>query len=225
LGFFYNINLSLRKKNTNYFNKTVFFFKNFFFKKRISKTLVKGFFNKYFILISFFFKFFLLFLEFYFKKKIFLKIKKKKKNKFFLKFFKIIKKIKLPFKSLTFRKYFKKNVVSILFYSLLLKDCIIFCNFLKNFLENIHLKQHKKFFIYLKKIFKKIKHFFTFLAVKGIYINVKGKISVTGNAKKRRFFFKFKKNSLTKKTLKIEQKFISVRTSTGVLGLFYYIFF
>ena len=155
-----------------------------------------------------------------------MKIKKKTTNRFIIKFYKQLRSIKSPLKiNKNLKNNFNRNIIYTIFYCLVLKDTYLLVNFLKKVLESMHLKQHKKFFLYLRKIFYTVKYFFIFLGVRGVFFNVKGKISVTGNAKKRRFFFKFRESSLTKKTLKIENTFTEVRTVTGVLGLVFFLFF
>ena len=58
-----------------------------------------------------------------------------------------------------------------------------------------------------------------------MYINIKGKLGVSGNAKKRRYFLCFGKHSITKKTMKYSYSHVNVWTYTGNLGLGFYLFF
>lgn len=190
-----------------YVNKVKFFFKKIQFKKVLKKFFsfknlkkkTKGFF--------FINRFIQYFLESVFKKKILINIKKGS-NKLFL---------KQTGNFYFFNKFFKKNlktskqIIGILYYSILLKDSFIFSNFFKKKLENINIKLHKKLLLGLKKT---IRYFFCknfiFFGLRGIFLNIKGKLGVSGNAKKRRYFFYFGNHSLTKKTIKFSHKYNNV---------------
>lgn len=152
-------------------------------------------------------RFIVSFLEFFFKSSIIfnlrkgtnkLAIKKISLRKFFLKYFK---------------RYFKikKQIIGIIYYSLLLKDSSLFVNFFKKILERLNIKLHKKVLLGLRKLIKDLfKPVFYFLGVSGIFFNIKGKLGVSGNAKKRRYFFFFGKHSITSRSLKVNIKFIPI---------------
>jgi len=139
--------------------------------------------QNYYLFLS---KFLLIFLEKLFCTTILLNLKKgsnslvlKKVNsrKFFYKYF---------------RKFLQidKRIIGILYYSLLLKDASILTSFLKTTLELLNIKLHKKVLYGLKKLIRDLfKPVFVLLNVKGLYFNIKGKLGVSGNAKKRRYFF------------------------------------
>jgi hypothetical protein len=152
-------------------------------------------------------RFILGFLEGFFKKKILFNLKKGS-NKIILR--------QISFRKFSL-KYFKKNlkinkqVLGVLYYSLLLKDASIFVNFLKPILEKINIKLHKKLFLGLRKLIKDFfKPIFNFLGVLGVFFNISGKIGVSGSAKKRRYYFYFGKHSITTRKLKIDLKFTPV---------------
>ena len=78
----------------------------------------------------------------------------------------------------------------------------------------------------LKKLIKDIfKPTFGFLGILGVFFNIVGKVGVSGNAKKRRYFFYFGKHSLTTRVLKFNKRQVFVWTPTGVLGCSFLIFF
>lgn len=144
------------------------------------------------------------FLEFFFKNKIIFNLKKGSNR--------------LPLRQISYRKfaikYFKKNlktskqILGILYYSFLLKDSSIFVNFFKNILEKLNIKLHKKLFLGLRKLIKDFfKPLFRLLGVLGVFFNVKGKIGVSGSAKKRRYYFYFGKHSITSRFVKMDLKF------------------
>ena len=174
--------------------------------------------------VGFFFisRFIISFLEFFFKSSIVFNLKKGTN--------------KLILKQISFRKfstkYFKKNlkttkqILGVLYYSLLLKDSTIFLNFFKKIFEQLNIKLHKKLLLGLRKLIKDFfKPIFFFIGVSGVFFNVKGKIGVSGSAKKRRYFFYFGRHSITNRELKMDLKFIPIWTFTGTLGVTFLIFF
>ena len=87
----------------------------------------------------------------------------------------------------------------------------MFMNFFKKILEKINLKLHKKLLLGLKKLIKELfKPVFNFLGVLGMFFNLKGKIGVSGNAKKRRYYFYYGKHSITSRDFKMDLKFLPV---------------
>ena len=174
--------------------------------------------NLYFFLNNFI----LSFLEYFLKTKILFNIKKGLN--------------KLPLRQISFRKfsikYFKKNlktskqILGVLYYSFLLKDSSIFVNFFKNILEKLNIKLHKKLLLGLRKLIKDFfKPIFNYLGVVGVFFNIKGKIGVSGSAKKRRYYFYFGGHSITTKSIKMDLKFAPIWTFTGALGFNFLIFF
>lgn len=212
------------------------FFENFFicFKKiKVKKLFLKKSITTFKIYkfskkkkrVNFFFffnKFLINFLEFFLKSKIIFNFKKGSNKlvlnqlssrKFYLKYFK--KNLKIT-----------KQILGIIYYSFLLKDSSIFVNFLKKILEKLDVKLHKKVFLGLKKLLKDVfKPIFSFLGVCGLFFNIKGKIGVGGNAKKRRYFFYYGAHSITNRNIKVDVKYIPVWTLTGSLGFTFLIFF
>ncbi len=198
------LNILLKEKNTKITLISKIFLKNsitlFKFKK---SSRLKGLTNNFFFLN----RFVISFLEFFFKTTIIFNLKKGSN--------------KLILKQVSFRKfsvkYFKKNlkttkqILGVLYYSLLLKDASILLNFFKKILENLNIKLHKKLFLGLRKLLKDFfKPIFTYIGVSGIFFNVKGKIGVSGSAKKRRYFFYFGKHSITSRNLKMDLKFLPI---------------
>jgi len=155
--------------------------------------------------ISYFFlnRFLVYFLERLLNTKIFLNLKKCSKE--------------LKLKRISSRvftmKYFKKRmgidkqILGVLYYTFLLKDATIFVNFFKKVVDNVNLKLHKKLFLGLRKLIKDFfQPIFQRLLVVGVFFNVVGKIGVSGNAKKRRYFFFFGKHSITNREMRLHKK-------------------
>jgi hypothetical protein len=115
------------------------------------------------------------------------------------------------------RKYLPKRfktstrLLHIIYYSLLLKDSSIFIYFFRGIMESIEIKLHKKLLIGFIKIIKDLyKPIFVRLQVLGIFLNLKGKIGVSGNSKKRRRYLYSGRHSITSRSLKADLKFLPV---------------
>jgi hypothetical protein len=57
------------------------------------------------------------------------------------------------------------------------------------------------------------------LSIKGFFFDIRGKVGVTGNSKKRHFFFRIGKTNISKRVFKIDHQQRVVRTATGSLGI------
>lgn len=113
-----------------------------------------------------------------------------------------------------------KSFLNLLLVFLYNKDVVLFKNALKSILENLHFKTHRKFLYNLKIIFKSLAPiFYSRFKCLGLYIQVKGKIGVGGNSKKRKFVYKLGSFSFTKKNQKLSYAKDSIRTYSGVLGI------
>jgi len=105
-------------------------------------------------------------------------------------------------------------------YSFFFKDLMFFNNWLKTNLERFPVKKHKKFLFYLKIILKLLfNNFKMIFKIKGFFLDIRGKVAVIGNAKKRHYSILLGNYSNSTKFLKIDVKKNIIRTSTGVLGL------
>ena len=57
-------------------------------------------------------------------------------------------------------------------------------------MERVYFKNQKKLLRFLKFLFRStFKYFYKSLNTKGFFFDIRGKVGVTGNAKKRHFFF------------------------------------
>ena len=86
-------------------------------------------------------------------------------------------------------------------------------------MEKVSLKHHRFFSKHIYKIIcysKKI--FFYKNNVRGFFFNIRGKLGVSGNSKKRKYSFVIGKISRTKKNLRMLTEQSTIRTKTGVLG-------
>jgi hypothetical protein len=77
------------------------------------------------------------------------------------------------------------------------QDLHIFLMFIKRKFENSHFKRHKKILSILFDVLKKNKNLLDLLKIKGFFFDIRGKVGVSGNAKKRHMIFSMGKISTT----------------------------
>ena len=155
------------------------------------------------------------------KKSIFFKLDTNffKKYNHFLQVDKIVSSVKNS-PNINFSKLFcVSEMVEIIWYSFEFKDLNILSNWLIKTLAQMNLKNHKKFLNLFGSIVKNnVDEYQHFLKVNGFFFRIKGKISLTGNAKKKQMKFGFGKLNISDKKNKIiVEKNIS-KTDYGVLG-------
>jgi len=84
----------------------------------------------------------------------------------------------------------------------------------------LEFKKHRKFIKILKSLVIKYKRFFLVSnKLRGVRFDIRGKLGVKGNAKKRHLAFNVNTTSFSKKKHRLEYKQGLVYTDTGVLGV------
>ena len=182
--------------------------------------------KKYFI---FFNKFLINFLQFLFKLRIHISFKKlwykidfleNLYNYDFIVF--TIKKHSKKLKQIKFIQTFLK----ILLLSMKIKDSKFFVRWLIYRAELMFYKLHKYIPYLLNIIFKYFsKIFFQKTHSLGIFFSLRGKISLSGDSKKKNVFVKYGKHSSSQKNLNLNLSIDQIKTATGVLGVTFGIFF
>lgn len=81
-------------------------------------------------------------------------------------------------------------------------DLQIFLSFIKYRLENAHFKKHKKMLSILFDILRKNQDIFSQLGLKGFFFDIRGKVGVSGNAKKRHLTFSLGKITTTSQNIR-----------------------
>lgn len=196
--YFLNINDSIKlKKNFNYF------FFSYFINKYFTNKIKKNFF-------LYFNNFNSLLLE---------------DNKYYNWIFSNIKK-------LNYNSIFNNNlkymfiILKTIIFFFYTKDTYFLCNWLKKLFEIIYYKNHKKLLVLIKYIFSFFyKYLKTYLNIKGFIFLLKGKISLSGNSKKKLFKYQFGSYSLNKKSFLFNFNKNYINTLSGVLGFYVFIFF
>lgn len=83
-----------------------------------------------------------------------------------------------------------------------MQDLNILLFFLKKNMEHTHFKKHKKILSLFFDIIRKNQIVFTLNNVKGFSFDIRGKVGVSGNAKKRHLFFSIGKITTSSQNLK-----------------------
>lgn len=218
MGIINNINVSKNKYYYNNYYPVIYLNKPglYKYKKKVIISKMNTFYT-YFqnLLICFF--------ENFFKKKISLTIT----NNYFRKTYNIEILSTLINDNKYYKPFYMKNYsiidfIEIFWYSLFLKDLKMISTWMTKFMESIHFRYHKRFLSFFGNFIKKYGLvFINYLNVKGFFFDIRGKVGVAGNSKKRHLFFKV--GTLKKSTKKSKINFNQnlVRTPVGVLGLTY----
>jgi len=161
------------------------------------------------------------FLETLTQKKIFLKIgtklriKKKIKHSLFF----LYKKHR-NYQNSIGRGFFFNEMLFVCWYALFSKDLQFLMSWLTRAMCRMEIRKHRKFIKIFKVLFSKYKFFFLRLnKVKGIKLDIRGKLGVKGNAKKRHLSFNVNTTSFSKKKYRLDYRQGLVYTETGVLGV------
>ena len=118
------------------------------------------------------------------------------------------------------RGFFLNEFFESVFFFFFFKYCHFFGDWLKKTTERIFFKNHKKFFYFLSLFFfKYFKLFSSLYGVVGLRINISGKISLTGSAKKKSFLLRVGKFGTSTKSLKLSYFNSYIWTAQGALGL------
>ena len=160
------------------------------------------------------------FLEKYVKKKFWIRIDVKNPfNAFWNNYIKIF----CQKYSYLYRRFNKLLVVQemleILIVTMQKQDLQILLVYIKKKFESTHFKRHKKILSIFFDILKKNKIILNLTNTKGFSFDIRGKVGVSGNAKKRHIFFSIGKISTTSQNLKSQWQQISVWTPTGQMGI------
>jgi len=229
---FFNSNVQLTKKldieNISNYNIHYLFIYYYYYIQNVKLGIAK-YYSYFYQNNLFFIKFFILkYLKSFFKhKNLYFNIQK---NNLIINEKKLIYKILLKkVRYLSFLKEIKfkiKTFINLILVSLYNKDSILLKNGIKNILERLHFKKHRRFLYNLKTLLKFLSYIFFYkFKCLGLYIKIKGKIGVGGNLKKRKFIFKMGSFSFTKKSQKLNYIKDNVRTYSGVLGFEIYLIY
>lgn len=118
------------------------------------------------------------------------------------------------------KNFFLKEMIEIFLWFFRFKDLSIFETWFIKAMHKLPPKKHRKFLLFLKScICNYFSPLFNASGMKGFFMRISGKISVTGNAKTRSQYIKWGVFGTSKKDNKLELTQNIIRTNTGVLGV------
>ena len=119
------------------------------------------------------------------------------------------------------RNFFLGEIIRVIVVSLMSRDSTLLINYVTWVLMQIPYKDVKGFLYFLKVILKRhlLPNFKNFFLIKGFVFDIRGKVGVTGDAKKRHTLISWGQSSFSEKNLKLSLKQGLVYTRTGVMGV------
>ena len=112
-----------------------------------------------------------------------------------------------------------KQILEVLLFTFKCKDLKVFLQLVKDILEQQHFKKHKKILLVIFDIIKKNNLMFVATSLKGFSFDIRGKVGVSGNAKKRHIFFAYGKTTTTTQSVRSSMQQVNIWTPTGQMGL------
>ena len=123
-------------------------------------------------------------------------------------------------------KFFFEEALHIMHLSFILRDSVLFSNWLKAMILRISFWKTRSIFRFIRYLY--LLYFtptFSELGVKGLKIKLKGKISVAGNSRKRTILYRTGQTSHSEVNLKVSHSKQTINTFTGVMGFQIWIFY
>ncbi len=130
------------------------------------------------------------------------------------------------FRKLIGPRLFLNESLQIIYLALKFKDPYLLSNWISVIMDKINFWKHRLLFRYLKYVFKTF-FFLIFMevGVRGVRIQLKGKISVAGNARTRKIIFRFGVSTISTTDLRVVYDINLIKTFTGVMGLKIWFFY
>lgn len=94
-------------------------------------------------------------------------------------------------------------------------------------MEKVEFFKHKKYIMFFKSVFSYLKRRLLRrrFKIKGLYFDIRGKLAVKGNSKKRHILLRYGECTFSQKSIKVKSAYSKVHTFTGVLGVTFILFF
>lgn len=122
--------------------------------------------------------------------------------------------------------FFIREAVQVILLSLSLKDPILLMNWLTKIMEKVQFFKHKNYIMFFKSIFNDLNRgILRRIGMRGLYFDIRGKLGVKGDAKKRHVLLRYGECTFSQKSIKISPAYGLVHTFTGVLGVTLVFFF
>lgn len=122
--------------------------------------------------------------------------------------------------------FFLKEAVQVTLISLRMMDPEFFLNWFTKIMEKVAFFKHKHYVMFFRSIFTYLsRRMFKRMALKGLYFDIRGKVAVKGDSKKRHILLRYGECTFSQKSIKVSPAYGKVHTFTGVLGVTFILFF
>ena len=93
-------------------------------------------------------------------------------------------------------------------------------------MEKVQFFKHKNYIMFFKSIFTYLnKNMFKKLGIRGLYFDIRGKVAVKGDSKKRHILLRYGECTFSQKSIRVAPSYGLVNTFTGILGVTFILFF
>ena len=122
--------------------------------------------------------------------------------------------------------FFLKEAAQVLLLTLIMKDPIFFMGWFTKIMEKVQFFKHKNYIMFFKSIFTYLnKNMFKKLGIRGLYFDIRGKVAVKGDSKKRHILLRYGECTFSQKSIRVAPSYGLVNTFTGILGVTFILFF
>lgn len=122
--------------------------------------------------------------------------------------------------------FFLKEAVQVTLIALRMKDPEFFLGWFTKIMEKVAFFRHKQYIMFFRSVFTYLSRYaFKRLGLKGLYFDIRGKVAVKGDSKKRHILLRYGECTFSQKSMQISSAYGKVHTFTGVLGVTFILFF
>jgi len=122
--------------------------------------------------------------------------------------------------------FFIKEAVQVILVSLSLKDPVLLMGWFTKIMEKVQFFKHKNYVMFFKSIFNDLnKGVLRRMGIRGLYFDIRGKLAVKGDSKKRHVLLRYGECTFSEKLMKISPAYGVVHTFTGILGVTFILFY
>jgi len=123
-------------------------------------------------------------------------------------------------------RFFLEEALHVFHLGFSLHDPVIISSWLTAMILRINFYRTRSIFRFLKYLLKYyFSSLFPYLGIKGLKLKLKGKVSVSGNARKRAILYRIGRTSHSTVDLKVLHNFKTINTFTGVMGFQIWLFY
>jgi len=122
--------------------------------------------------------------------------------------------------------FFLKEAVQVILISIRMKDPEFFLGWFTKIMEKVAFFRHKHYIMFFRSVFTYLSRYaFKRMGLKGLYFDIRGKVAVKGDSKKRHILLRYGECTFSQKSIHVSSAYSKVHTFTGVLGVTFMLFF